>query len=85
MDFVIFRRADSALLVVPALFQPPIACTLGGPMQRLGHCDLEIERFSPRVAAQLAEAGFALVTDDDLDVVRIALLAAADEPGEAIR
>jgi hypothetical protein len=70
MEFIIFERADSALLVVPALFQPPVACGRDGPLRVLGRCDVEIEDFSPRVAAELAAAGFAHVEGADWALLR---------------
>lgn len=65
MEFLVFERADSALIVVPALFQPPLACQRQGPVHLVGRCDLELEDFSPAVAAALAEAGFANVDGAD--------------------
>lgn len=70
MEFIIFERADSALLVVPALFQPPVACGRGAALRIVGRCDVEIEDFSPRVAAELADAGFAHVEGDDWAVLQ---------------
>lgn len=73
MEFVIFQRADSALLVVPALFQPPISSQASGPIHAVGRCDVELDDFSPAVAASLSEKGFAEIDDGDLQVVRSAL------------
>ena len=65
MEFLVFQRADSALIVVPALFQPPLACQRQGPVHLVGRCDLELEDFSPAIATALAEAGFARVDGPD--------------------
>ena len=65
MDFLVFQRADSALVVVPALFQPPIACQRRGPIHLIARCGLELDDFSESVAAALARDGFADVHGTD--------------------
>jgi len=70
MEFLVFRRTDSALLVVPAMFQPPLACGSPRDLQTLGRCDLDLDAFSPRIVADLGLQGFALIEDRDLEVLR---------------
>lgn len=87
MEFLVFQRADSALIVVPALFQPPMACQRHGPVHLVGRCDLELEDFSPAVAAALAEEGFARVDGPDWAVLqsRLQRLRAPRDPEPALR
>ena len=82
MEFLVFQRADSALIVVPALFQPPLACQRHGPIHLVGRCDLELEDFSPSTAAALAEEGFARVEGADWHMLRPRLqrVHAPDDP-----
>jgi hypothetical protein len=66
MKFLVFRRADSALVVVPSMFQPPLAC--GGPheLQAVGHCYLDLDAFSASAITELGIHGFALIDGADL-------------------
>lgn len=70
MDFLVFQRADSALIVVPALFQPPLACQRQGPVHLVGRCELDLDDFSAAVAAALAQDGFARVDGEDWQRLR---------------
>jgi hypothetical protein len=73
MEFLVFQRADSALLVVPALFQPPLACQRQGPVRVIGRCEVDLERFSEAVATGLAQDGYASIAGADLAVLRAQL------------
>ena len=70
MEFVIFERADSALLVVPAMFKAPLGCGDLQQLRPLGRCDVELEDFSPDVVASLGLHGFAQIQGDDLARIR---------------
>lgn len=85
MEFLVFQRADSALIVVPALFQPPLACQRQGAVHLVGRCDLELDDFSPAVAAALADAGFAHVEGADWLILkpRLQKVRERDESGVA--
>ena len=80
MEFLVFSRADSALLVVPALFQPPLACRRTSSITLAAVCDLELDDFAPDVVAALARDGFASIRGPDLERVAdaICLEVAAD-------
>lgn len=70
MEFLVFQRADSALLVVPALFEPPLACQRAGAAHAIGRCDIELDGFSPAVADAPAARGYASAVGDDLLTLR---------------
>ena len=78
MEFLVFQRTSSALIVVPAVFQPPLACQRQGPIQLVGRCDPELDDFSPFVAAALAQDGFAQVHGEDWLLLQNALQRRSD-------
>lgn len=73
MQFLVFQRADSALLVVPALFQPPLATRAEGALAPLGTCDLELEQLNPSVADSLARHGYAVVEGQEWSSLQVAI------------
>lgn len=82
MEFLVFQRADCALVVVPALFQPPIACQRQGPIHLIGRVDLELDDFSAEVASALAANGFAHVHGADWLLLQAHLQADAMSSGQ---
>lgn len=83
MNFLLFRRADSAHVVVPDMFQPPPACGGPGELQVLGRCQLDLGSLSSRAVADLGIQGYALVEARDFDVLQ-ALVQAQPSPSQAI-
>lgn len=79
MEFFVYERIDSALLVVPALFQLPVACQCEGTVRRVGCIDIDIDALSADVSQQLADHGYAVVAGDDCLLVRTAMAASASE------
>jgi hypothetical protein len=73
MQFLVFKRADSALLVVPSLFQPPLATRTEGPLVALGVCELDVDRLDPAITAELGRHGYAVVYGDDWAALQVTL------------
>lgn len=73
MEFLVFRRACSALIVAPAFFRPPVAFLRQWPVRLICRCDLELDEFSPPLAAEIAEHGFAVARDGDLQLLEARL------------
>lgn len=73
MKFLLFRRADSALVVVPSLFQPPLASRSGGALQPVGECDLDLDALNPRIAFELGQHGFALLQGEEWAALEVAM------------
>lgn len=65
MEFLVYRRADSVLLVVPAMFRPPLACRRAGPLAFAEVCDIDLEAFTPDVVEALSTEGFACIRGPD--------------------
>ena len=63
MEFLVFRSADRALVVLPALFQPPLACRRQGDIRLVGRCDVELDDIDPAIAGALARDGYARLDD----------------------
>lgn len=78
MELLVFRRTDSALVVVPAMFQPPLACRRDGLLVFSAVCDIEVDDFTDDVVAALARDGFAVVRGPDWDLLAHAVDTAAD-------
>lgn len=81
MEFVVFERADSALLIVPAMFRAPVSCGDTHELRTVGRCDIELGTFSPRVVTELGLHGFASVDGADLEHLRPHLRPGAAIPG----
>lgn len=73
MQFLLFKRSDSALLVVPSLFQPPLATRAEGPLVALGVCELDVDRLDPAVTAELRRHGYAVVYGVDWAALQVTL------------
>ena len=73
MEFLVFRRADSALVVVPAMFQPPLT-SRGEGLTFAAICDIDLDAFAPEVLEALERDGFACIRGPDWQ----ALAAAGD-------
>ena len=73
MEFLVFRRADSALVVVPAMFEPPLASRRDG-LVFTAVCDIDLDAFTPEVIEALERDGFACIRGPDWQ----ALAAAGD-------
>ena len=73
MEFLVFRRADSALVVVPAMFEPPLASRRDG-LAFTAVCDIDLDAFTPDVIEALERDGFACIRGPDWQ----ALAAAGD-------
>ena len=69
MEFLVFRRTDSVLVVVPSMFQPPLSSRQGGTLSFAGVCEVEIGDFTPDVVAALTQDGFACIPGPDWDVI----------------
>lgn len=81
MEFLVFQRTDSALLVVPAMFQPPMACRRDGALQFYAVCDIDLDTFTPEVIAALHQDGFACIRGPDWEVLAN-IVGQADEETE---
>lgn len=73
MDFLVFRRTDSALIVVPAMFQPPLACRRDGLLTFAAVCDIELDAFTADVVESLSTDGYACVRGPDWNLVAAAV------------
>lgn len=73
MQFLVFRRADAALLVVPTVFQPPLVSRAGGELVPLGEYDLDLDALDPGVALDLGMQGYAVVRGEDWANLEVAL------------
>ena len=82
MEFLVFRRTDSALVVVPAMFQPPLACRRDGILTFAAVCDIDLDAFTPDVVAALSADGYACVRGPDWNLLADAMdLTQATEDG----
>lgn len=72
----IYRRPDGALVIVPALFQPPIALEREGMLVLLGEADVELAGLSDAVVEQLGLQGYAVAGEVDAAILRHAVAAA---------
>lgn len=73
MEFLVFRRTVGALLVVPAMFHPPLASQRGSPLTFDSVCDFDLDALSPDVVAALAQDGFACIRGPDWDLIEAAM------------
>ncbi|MFZ5657003.1 MAG: hypothetical protein ACOY37_08115 [Pseudomonadota bacterium] len=73
MEFLVFRRTDGALVVVPAMFHPPLASRRGGLLTFDSVCDIDLDALSPDVVAALAQDGFACLRGPDWDLIEAAM------------
>lgn len=82
MEFLVFRRTDSALVVVPAMFEPPLACRRDGMLTFAAVCDIDLDAFTPDVVAALSAHGYACVRGPDWNLLADAMdLTEATEDG----
>lgn len=73
MEFLVFKRTDGALVVVPAMFQPPLACRGDGPLTFAAVCDIDLDAFTPDVVAALSADGYACIRGPDWALLATAL------------
>lgn len=69
----VYRRSDGALVIVPALFQPPIALEREGRLVLLGEADVELAGLSDALVEQLGLHGYAVAGEVDAAGLRLAV------------
>lgn len=69
----VYRRSDGALVIVPALFQPPIALEREGALVLLGEADIGLAGLSDALVEQLGLHGYAIAGDVDAAALRLAV------------
>lgn len=66
----VYARMDGALVVVPALFQVPVALERSGPLRRIGAADLELAELSEAFVDAMGIAGFAIASGEQEVLLR---------------
>lgn len=85
MEIRVYRRADDALVVVPALFQAPVAMSREGALRFLGTADVELALLSDALVANIGLYGYAVAQGVDEALVRPRVRRPAmDEPAPEI-
>ncbi|AXK73422.1 hypothetical protein DWG18_14800 [Lysobacter sp. TY2-98] len=69
MQFLVFRRTDRALVIVPAYQRPPAACLDHGSLRFAGVCDIALHDFVPGVGQTLRQHGYASIREPDWDAL----------------
>ena len=72
MRFNVFRRSDGALVVVPALFQSPLAVAAEGELRRLGSAYVDLETLSEPLVEHIGLNGYAIARGVDEALLRSA-------------
>lgn len=81
----VFGRPDGTLVIVPALFQPPMVLEREGALRLLGQADVELSALSDSLVEQLGLSGYAVAGNADAPIIRaavVALDASPSAPGE---
>ncbi|MFC0679591.1 ATP-binding protein [Lysobacter korlensis] len=73
MKFLIFRRADSALLVVPQHFLAASGRGDGEPNASIDACEIDPDQLGDVIASQIRLHGFACVTHESWAALEVAL------------
>ncbi|MFC0677948.1 hypothetical protein ACFFGH_08855 [Lysobacter korlensis] len=66
----VYTRTDGALVVVPALFQVPVALERAGPLRRVGAADLDLAQLSDAFVNAMGVAGFAIASGEQEALLR---------------
>ncbi|HTH27513.1 MAG TPA: hypothetical protein VL918_03480 [Sphingobium sp.] len=89
MDIRVYRRSDAALVVVPGLFQPPVALEREGALRPLGTVEIELNLLSDELVADIGLNGYAIARGPDEALIRTRagrrLAAGVAEPAGASR
>lgn len=72
MVFNVFRRPDGVLVIVPALFQPPIALEREGQLRALGEADVPLSVLTDALVEQLGVSEYAVADGVDAALLRTA-------------
>ena len=73
MEFLVFRRTCTTLIVVPALFSPPAASHRQWPVRLVCSCEMDLDELSPPLRAHVAEHGFGVACDGDWRLIEARL------------
>lgn len=80
MHMRIYRRSDGRTVMVPALFQSPVAIQREGALAAMGLVDVDLLEFSETLIDAMGEAGYAVAEGRDAAVINAALAMGLDQP-----
>lgn len=69
----VYARLDGVLVVVPALFQVPVALERSGPLRRVGAADLDLTQMPDDVVEAMGTSGYAEVCGEREALIRDAV------------
>lgn len=69
----VYARLDGVLVVVPALFQVPVALERSGPLRRVGVADLDLTQMPDDVVEAMGASGYAEVYGEREILIRDAV------------
>lgn len=69
----VYARIDGALVVVPALFQVPVALERSGPLRRVGAADLDLAQMPEDFVEAIGAAGYAEACGERETLIRDAV------------
>lgn len=70
MDIRVYRRGDHALIVVPALFQIPVALEREASLRLLGEATIDLELLTDDLVRDIGLYGYAVARGADEALVR---------------
>lgn len=65
----VYTRLDGVLVVVPALFQVPVALERTGPLHRVGAADLDLAQMPDSFVDAMGALGYAEASGDEQTVI----------------
>ncbi|WP_144817004.1 hypothetical protein [Aerolutibacter ruishenii] len=86
MELRVYRRADDALVVVPSLFQSPLALSKHSALRQIGVATVELAHLGESLVADIGIHGYAIATGADEALIRMCVdraTAAGAVPGVA--
>lgn len=69
----VYARQDGVLVVVPALYQVPVALERTGPLRRVGSADLDLTLMPDAVVDAMGASGYAEVRGEQENLLRDAV------------
>lgn len=69
----VYSRVDGVLVVVPALFQVPVALERAGPLRRVGAADLDLAQMPDEFVEAIGATGFAEACGEQETLIRDAV------------
>ncbi len=70
MRLTVFRRADDAILVIPAMLPYSPALTRLGALREIGSASVELCHLSDALVEEIGRLGYALAKDADAALIR---------------